>query len=75
VPAGARALRVVSDALDGKGTIERIVCDDAGRAPLRLLRRDRGDSGRSLAHSRRGDVLVAEGEEPMDLELRRPADE
>jgi ribosomal protein RSM22 (predicted rRNA methylase) len=77
-PPGTRALRVVSDALDGKGTIERMVCDDAGRVPLRLLRRDRGDSGRALAHSRRGDVLLANADEASGdpgLDLIHPADD
>jgi ribosomal protein RSM22 (predicted rRNA methylase) len=59
--ADSRALRVVSDALDQKGTTERILCGDDGRAPRRILRRDRTDANRALGDSRRGDVLVDDG--------------
>ncbi len=76
LPTGTRALRVVSEARDGKGTIERVVCGNEGRVPLRLFRRERGDAGRALAHSRRGDVLIAHGPPgaAASLELIRPAD-
>jgi ribosomal protein RSM22 (predicted rRNA methylase) len=58
----ARALRVVSGALDHKGTIERIVCGDDGRTRLRVLRRERTDSARAVADSERGDVLLVDGD-------------
>jgi ribosomal protein RSM22 (predicted rRNA methylase) len=57
--AGGRALRVVSDALDQKGTVERIVCGSEGRLRLRLLRRAGSDATRALGTARRGDVLLA----------------
>ncbi len=58
---GERALRVVSDAIDQKGTTERMVCGDEGRSRLRVLRRDRTEANRALGESRRGDVLVVNG--------------
>jgi ribosomal protein RSM22 (predicted rRNA methylase) len=73
VPEGRRALRVVSDALDQKGTIERVLCGDEGRAPMRLLKRDRGEATRALGHAHRGDVVVAEDGDPPSIELVRPA--
>jgi ribosomal protein RSM22 (predicted rRNA methylase) len=69
VQAEGRALRVVSDALDQKGTIERILCGDEGRARRRILRREKGPSRDALADSRRGDVLV----ESDGLELSAPS--
>ncbi len=69
VPAGRRALRVVSGTLDSKGTVERLVCGPRGRARLRFLTRARTDALRTLSASRRGDVLL-EGDdgvlEPSD---------
>lgn len=59
----ARVLRVVSAPLDQKGTIERIVCGDDGRYRLRLLRRNRTEMNRDLGVARRGDVLIASGED------------
>jgi ribosomal protein RSM22 (predicted rRNA methylase) len=55
---GMRALRVVSDALDQKGTLERIVCGEEGRQRLRVLARVRDDTARSLSRAARGDVLL-----------------
>jgi len=55
-PSG-KALRVVSDALDQKGTVERVVCGDDGRTRLRVLRRNRDDAA-VLDSSQRGDVLL-----------------
>ncbi|MFH0903354.1 MAG: small ribosomal subunit Rsm22 family protein [Pseudomonadota bacterium] len=75
-PAGQVALRVVSDCLDSKGVIERIVCGSGGWARLRMLRRDRSSAaGRLVAKSQRGDVLVAEdGADPNSIiECRSPA--
>jgi ribosomal protein RSM22 (predicted rRNA methylase) len=59
VATGRRALRVVSGALDGKGTVDRIVCGDDGRARMRVLRRDREAAG-VLGGADRGDVLVVD---------------
>jgi hypothetical protein len=65
---------VVSDARDGKGTVERYVCGDVGRFRGRVLRREKGEDKRAFAHSRRGDVIVddGEGEKLGSLELVRP---
>jgi precorrin-6B methylase 2 len=60
-PPTHRALRVVSGALDHKGVVERIVCGEAGRRHVRVLRRRRDDSLSALASSRRGDVLIEDG--------------
>lgn len=54
----ARSLRVVSDALDQKGVLARMVCDDEGRRLMRVLKRDRTDENRALGDTRRGDVVV-----------------
>ena len=52
------ALRIVSGALDQKGTIERIGCGEAGWVRLRVLKRDKD---RALADTRRGDLLYPDG--------------
>lgn len=52
------AVRIVSGALDQKGTIERIGCGDAGWVRLRVLKRDKD---RALADTRRGDLLYPDG--------------
>lgn len=52
------ALRLISGRLESKGKIECIVCSDAGRSTVRLLRRDRRLENRGFERSRRGDVLV-----------------
>lgn len=71
-PPHARALRVVSDALDQKGTIERILCGDAGRTRRRLLRRDRNHANCAFGDARRGDVIIEDASGA--LSRQRPAD-
>lgn len=71
-PPGARALRVVSGALDTKGVVERILCGEDGRKHVRLLRRERSESYCALDDSRRGDVLV-EAERGLSLPPTSPA--
>lgn len=61
-PPGSRRLRVVSDALDQKGTIERFVCGDDGRRRVRVLKRERTPSREALDASSRGDVLVEDAD-------------
>jgi ribosomal protein RSM22 (predicted rRNA methylase) len=68
LPAGARALRVVSEALDQKGNVTRMVCGDDGRAPLTLLKRTRSPALKVLGRSRRGDVLIATADGELDKE-------
>jgi ribosomal protein RSM22 (predicted rRNA methylase) len=55
-----RAWRVVSAPMPDKGKLELIGCSDAGRVPLRRLRRHRADSNAGFEHADRGDVLVIE---------------
>jgi SAM-dependent methyltransferase len=55
-----RALRIVSDALDAKGTIERIGCGAEGRHRIRVLKRNRGVENAAVAEARRGDVLLVD---------------
>jgi hypothetical protein len=61
----APAWRVVSAPMPAKGKLEVIGCSDAGRVPLRLLRRHRTSANRSVEDARRGDVL-ATGAAPGD---------
>lgn len=52
------AWRVVSAQRPAKGKLELFGCSDAGRVPLRLLKRNRADVNRAFERARRGDVLV-----------------
>ena len=61
-PAGAKLLRVVSERLDQKGTIERFVCGDDGRRRVRVLKRTSGPSRDALEGSERGDVLLEDAD-------------
>ncbi len=62
----APAWRMVSAPMPAKGKLEIIGCSDAGRTPLRLLRRHRNAGNRSFEQADRGDVLVIEA--PPDAE-------
>jgi SAM-dependent methyltransferase len=68
---GRRALRVVSEPLDQKGTVERILCGEEGRERRRILRREASESKHALNEARRGDVILDAG---RDLERVRPAE-
>jgi ribosomal protein RSM22 (predicted rRNA methylase) len=57
------AWRVVSEPLPAKGKLELFGCSDAGRVPLRLLRRNRSDANRGFEKAERGDVLVTDATE------------
>jgi Mitochondrial small ribosomal subunit Rsm22 len=57
----AAAWRVVSAPMPAKGKLEVIGCSDAGRVPLRRLRRHRAAGNRDLEAAERGDVLVIDG--------------
>lgn len=59
VEQGPRAWRVVSEAFIAKGKHEMFGCSNAGRMPLRLLKRNRTEANRAFERARRGDVLVA----------------
>lgn len=54
------AWRVVSAQRPGKGKLEMFGCSDAGRVPLRLLKRNRSEANRAFEKARRGDVIVTE---------------
>ena len=54
------AWRVVSEQLPAKGKLELYGCSNAGRVPLRLLRRNRSDANRAFERAQRGDVLVVD---------------
>lgn len=56
----AGAWRVVSAPLAAKGKHEVFGCSDAGRVPLRLLRRNRSEANRAFERARRGDVLIVD---------------
>lgn len=56
----APAWRVVSGPLSAKGKLEMFGCSDAGRVPLRLLKRHRSEANRAFERARRGDVLVVD---------------
>lgn len=56
---GPAAWRVVSEAFIAKGKHEMFGCSNAGRVPLRLLKRNRSEANRAFERARRGDVLVA----------------
>ena len=75
------AWRVVSAPFSAKGKQEVFGCSDAGRVPIRLLKRNRSEANRAFERARRGDVLVldapvgdrAEIEEATVVERRQPA--
>jgi ribosomal protein RSM22 (predicted rRNA methylase) len=54
------AWRIVSAPRPAKGKLEVIGCSEAGRIPLRLLRRNRDDANRALERAGRGDVVVVD---------------
>jgi precorrin-6B methylase 2 len=56
----APAWRVVSAPMPAKGKLEIIGCSNAGRVPLRLLRRHRNPANRSIEQADRGDVLITD---------------
>ena len=59
VEAGPAAWRVVSESFIAKGKHEMFGCSNAGRVPLRLLKRNRTEANRAFERARRGDVLVS----------------
>ena len=59
VEQGPAAWRVVSEAFIAKGKHELLGCSNAGRVPLRLLKRNRTEANRAFERARRGDVIVA----------------
>jgi SAM-dependent methyltransferase len=64
------AWRVVSAAMPAKGKLEVIGCSEAGRIPLRRLRRHRAAGNRAFEAAERGDVLVidaAPGEQRVEI--------
>jgi ribosomal protein RSM22 (predicted rRNA methylase) len=66
------AWRVVSAPMPAKGKLEIYGCSDAGRMPIRLLRRHRSDDNRAFERARRGDVLVTDAAPDEDrVELER----
>ncbi len=71
------AWRVVSQPRAAKGKLELFGCSDAGRVPLRLLKRNRADANRAFERARRGDVLVADaqsGDERVEIERETKVD-
>ncbi|HSD90250.1 MAG TPA: small ribosomal subunit Rsm22 family protein [Kofleriaceae bacterium] len=75
------AWRVVSQPFSAKGKHEVFGCSDAGRVPIRLLKRNRSDANRAFERARRGDVLVLDApvgerveiEEATAVERLQPA--
>ncbi|MDB4958277.1 MAG: Ribosomal small subunit Rsm22, partial [Myxococcales bacterium] len=68
----AGAWRIVSAPMPAKGKLELYGCSDAGRIPIRLLRRHRSDDNRVFERARRGDVLVTDAkpdDDRVELEL------
>ncbi|MEO6774253.1 MAG: small ribosomal subunit Rsm22 family protein [Kofleriaceae bacterium] len=61
VEAGGAAWRVVSATYAPKGKLELFGCSDAGRVPIRLLKRHRNAQTKTLERARRGNVLVLDG--------------
>jgi hypothetical protein len=59
VEQGPAAWRVVSEAFIAKGKHEMFGWSNAGRVPLRLLKRNRTEANRAFERAKRGDVLVA----------------
>jgi ribosomal protein RSM22 (predicted rRNA methylase) len=72
--AAPTAWRVVSAPRPAKGKLELYGCSDAGRVPLRLLKRNRSEANRPFERARRGDVLVVDGRVDDDrVEIERDA--
>jgi precorrin-6B methylase 2 len=77
----AHAWRVVSTPFAPKGKLELFGCSDAGRVPLRLLKRNRSDANRAFERARRGDVVIVDApvgervevEADTAVERREPA--
>jgi len=66
------AWRVVGPPRALKGKVEVPACSDAGRIPLRLLRRHRSDANRELERADRGELLIvdaAPGDQRVEVEL------
>jgi precorrin-6B methylase 2 len=64
------AWRVVSAPMPAKGKLEVIGCSDAGRIPLRRLRRHRAPGNRDFDAAERGDALViaaAPGDDRVEI--------
>ncbi len=74
-PAEAAAWRLVSAQRPAKGKLEIIGCGDAGRLPIRLLRRHRTSENRGFERADRGDVVVTTaraGDERVELDATTP---
>lgn len=77
VEEGGAAWRVVGLPRPEKGKLEVIGCGEAGRVPLRLLRRHRAPGNRAIERAARGDVLVvgaAPGPQRVEIESDTPVD-
>jgi len=68
----AHAWRVVSSPFAPKGKVEVFGCSNAGRVPLRLLKRNRSEANRAFERAHRGDVLIVEA--PVDERVEVTAD-
>ena len=70
----AHAWRVVSSPFAPKGTLELFGCSEAGRVPLRLLKRNRAEANRAFERARRGDVVVVDAPvgERVEIEQDTP---
>lgn len=67
----ANAWRVVGAPRAQKGKVEVLGCSDAGRVPLRLLRRNRTSENRELERTDRGELIITDavpGEERVEIE-------
>ncbi len=58
------AWRVVKEPWSQKGKVEVLGCSNAGRLPIRLLRRNRTDANRDLERAERGEVMVVDPQAP-----------
>jgi hypothetical protein len=65
----AHAWRVVSAPFAPKGKLELFGCSDAGRVPIRLLKRNRSEANRAFERARRGDVVVVDAPVGERVEL------
>ena len=61
VEAGGAAWRIVSAPHAPKGKVEMLGCSDAGRVPIRLMKRHRNDQTKAIERARRGNVLELDG--------------
>ncbi len=65
------AWRIVGSPRSQKGKVELLGCSDAGRMPLRLLRRNRTPENRELERAERGEVMLVDatvGDERVEIE-------